>query len=84
MTDQTPTRTYSPTHYATREGAVRAARRLHDRGHAATVVGPMPRGWFAAIDLDRTVVEVKEALFDLGLGSDAAKTEAWRLIRRGC
>ena len=82
MTDQTPTRTYTPTHYAIREGAVRAARRLHDRGRAATVVGPID-GQFAAIDLDRTVVEVKEALFDLGLGSDAAKTEAWRLIRRG-
>ena len=38
-------------------------------------------GRYAAIDLDRTVVEIKEALFDLGYGSDAAKAEAWRLIR---
>lgn len=76
-----PDRTYAPTRYATREGAISAARRLHDRGHAATVTDH--QGVFIALDLDRTVVEIKEALFDLGLGSEAAKTEAWRLIRRG-
>jgi len=75
------TRTYQPKHYATRTGAVNAARKLHDRGRAATVADH--NGVFIALDLDRTVVEIKEALFDLGLGSDAAKTEAWRLIRRG-
>ena len=76
-----PDRTYTPAEFRTREGAVRAARRLHDAGHAATVVSYLGR--YAAIDLDRTVVEIKEALFDLGYGSEAAKTEAWRLIRRG-
>ncbi len=74
-------RTYTAAEFRTREGAVRAVRHLHDTGHAATVVSYLGR--YAAIDLDRTVVEIKEALVDLGFSSEAATTEAWRLIRRG-
>ena len=76
-----PDRTYTPAEFRTRGAAVKAAYRLQDAGHAATVVSYLGR--YAAIDLDRTVVEIEEALVDLGFGSEAAKTEAWRLIRRG-
>ena len=74
-------RTYTAAEFRTRNAAVKAAYHLQDAGHAATVVSYLGR--YAAIDLDRTVVEIKEALVDLGFSSEAATTEAWRLIRRG-
>lgn len=66
----------------TREEAAADVHALHDVGRAATLYGPVA-GRFLALDLDAPVVDVTDALFDLGLGSDHAADEALRLVAAG-
>lgn len=68
-----------------RDAAVAAVHALHNAGRAATLysfVGHYGPG-YVALDLDAPVVDVVDALSELGLADDRAQDEGLRLVARG-
>ena len=61
--------------------AIKAVYALHDAGHAATLHSH--DGRWIALDLDAPVVDVVDALDELGLDANDAEDVAHRLVARG-
>lgn len=64
-----------------RDEAIAAVNALHAEGQAATLYSHAGR--YVALDLDAPIVDVTDALFDLGLDTERAEDEALRLVARG-
>lgn len=64
-----------------RPTAVAEVRALRDAGHNTALYSYSGRGRYVALDLDAPIVEIVDALDELGLDAEAAEDEALRLVR---